>query len=150
MKHTILIADDESSSLKVILNYLTESGQDYSVIAAPNGEIACKLARERQPDVILMDWNMPVMSGIEALDKLKSDPSTNEIPILMVTARASSEDLQLALDKGAMDYIRKPIDKIELLARVKSALKLYDSFKTIKQQQKKIEEINVTLKKLSN
>jgi len=143
MAHTILVADDERSNLEIILNHFVESDEDYTVIAAPNGEIACKLAVTRQPDLILMDWNMPVMSGMEAIDKLKSDPATQNIPVLMVSARSSADDFQQALNKGAMDYIRKPVDSIELLARVKTALRLYDNYKEIE----RLKELISTLKK---
>ncbi|MBN4065934.1 response regulator [Candidatus Amoebophilus asiaticus] len=138
MSHSILVVDDEKNNLQIILNYLEEAKQEYSIISAPNGRIACKLALNKHPDLILLDWVMPEMDGLEALKYIKSQDKTKEIPVLMVTGQTASEDLEEAMGAGAMDYIRKPIDKIELLARVKSAIALYDSFKQIKKQKEEI------------
>ena len=143
MAHTILVADDERSNLEVILNHFSGSSEGYTVIAAPNGEVACKLAKARNPDLILMDWNMPIMNGLEAIEELQKDENTKNIPVLMVSARSTPEDLQVAMDKGALDYIHKPVEKVELLARVKSALRLYDG-------QREIKKLKAELKKQSN
>ncbi|MGB0522580.1 MAG: hybrid sensor histidine kinase/response regulator [Flammeovirgaceae bacterium] len=142
MAKTILIADDEQQSMMVILKYLQALGDDNSLIGAPNGELACKLALEKSPDIILLDWYMPDMTGIEVLEFLKSQEATKDIPIVMVTALTGSSDLEYALQKGAIDYIRKPVDRIELIARVKSALQLHDYLKEIKRQQTELSQLN--------
>ncbi|MBI4645220.1 MAG: response regulator [Bacteroidia bacterium] len=140
MYKKILVVDDERSILQVIVKYLTQADEKYSVMCAPNGKVACKLAEMSDIDIILMDWEMPEMNGIEALKYLKTLEKTKEIPILIVSAMTSSDHVQCALDAGAMDYIRKPIDSFELLARVKSALKISAHIKEL------IEE-NARLKK---
>ncbi|MBL4654845.1 MAG: response regulator [Bacteroidia bacterium] len=147
MAYTILVADDERSNLQLILNYLEEADQDYSVISAPNGMVACKLATEKKPDIILMDWIMPGMSGIEAVEYLKKQEETKDIPIIMVTAQTSSEELKKGLETGALDYIKKPVDKVELLARVRSAIELYESYKKIKDQQNEIAKAKEQIEK---
>lgn len=149
MKFTVLVADDEGSILQTITDCLTGANQGYSVIVAPNGEKACELAVKKLPDIILLDWMMPGQSGIESLQYLKSQEKTKEIPVLMVTGLTSSDNLKEAFDFGAVDYIHKPIDKIELLARVKSALLLSRSYKEIKKQNVEIEKQNHQLEKLS-
>lgn len=142
-QYTILVADDEKMNLQTILLYLKESGKNYKILSANNGEVACKVAESKLPDLVVIDWQMPVMSGIEAIRKLKSQDETKDIPIIMATgAMTSPENLQTALDAGAIDYIRKPIDKIELIARVQSALALSDSYKKIKEQNQQIKEKN--------
>ncbi|MBL4716443.1 MAG: hybrid sensor histidine kinase/response regulator [Bacteroidetes bacterium] len=147
MAYTILVADDERSNLQLILNYLEEADQDYAVISAPNGMVACKLATEKKPDIILMDWIMPGMSGIEAVEYLKKQEETKDIPIVMVTAQTSSEELKKGLETGAMDYIKKPVDKVELLARVRSAIELYESYNKIKAQQIEIAKAKEQIEK---
>lgn len=140
MKKTILVADDARENLQIMVNLLTEVCPDYSILIAPNGQVACKLAIEKNPELILMDWMMPVMSGIEAVRHLKKQDATKFIPILMVTGQTSSDDLKLALEAGAMDYVRKPIDIVELSARVKSALLSYSYFKQVIVEKDKVEQ----------
>lgn len=131
--YTILVADDQPSNLETILNFFEESNEPYSVLQAIHGEMACMIARKKQPDLIIMDWEMPVMNGIDAIKKLKNDKQTRDIPVIMASGvMVSSEHLKTALDAGAVDYIRKPIDKVELIARVRSMLELSDSYKEIK------------------
>lgn len=149
MQHTILIADDERVNLLLIEKMLLQNGNNYGVLTASNGKEAYEIAIKQKPDLILMDWDMPVMSGIEAIKQLKFTYSTRDIPIIMETGLASSENLQEALTAGAIDYIIKPIDRIELLARIKSALLLHDTLKEVKYQKKRIEEHINELNKLS-
>ncbi|OFX48540.1 MAG: hypothetical protein A2046_03310 [Bacteroidetes bacterium GWA2_30_7] len=139
MSKVILIADDERSNLQVIVKYINESTEKYEVMCAPNGKVACEIATASLPDLILMDWEMPEMNGIEAIKWLKNEPSTKDIPVLMVSALSSSEDIEMALDTGAIDYIRKPINKTELLARVKSALRIAQQFKNYADRIKSLE-----------
>lgn len=140
-KDRILVVDDDPHNLRVIVGYLKEYRDIYQVLQATNGKIACQVAKKVLPDLIIMDWEMPVMNGIEAIKELKNDEQTKNIPVIMATALTASEKLQEALETGAVDYIRKPVEKVELIARIDSILKLSKSYKEIK-------EINLTKDKL--
>ncbi|RPH31384.1 MAG: hybrid sensor histidine kinase/response regulator [Bacteroidales bacterium] len=133
--YTILIADDYPENVQIIVDALKSSSIEHRIIRAVNGIVLCELAQKRCPDLIITDWEMPEMNGIEAIKILKSIESTKDIPIIMCTGiMTTSENLKMALDSGAVDYIRKPLDGIELQARVYSMLKLRDSYRTIKEQ----------------
>lgn len=133
--YTILIADDSPENVQIVVDALKSSNIEHRIIRAINGKVLCELAEKRIPDLIITDWEMPRMDGIEAIKYLKSVEITKDIPIIMCTGiMTTSDSLKLALDSGAVDYIRKPIDSIELQARVYSMLKLGDSYRTIKEQ----------------
>ncbi|NOQ26769.1 MAG: response regulator [Bacteroidales bacterium] len=133
--YTILIADDEIENLQIIEEALLETDFDHRLIMVVNGKIMVEFAEKRIPDLIITDWEMPEMNGIEAIKELKKKESTKDIPIIMCTGiMTSSANLETALTSGAIDYIRKPIDKIELVARVSSMLKLADSIRATKAQ----------------
>ncbi|MCX6278490.1 MAG: response regulator [Bacteroidetes bacterium] len=135
MTYTILIADDYPGNIQIIVDALKSSDLKHKIIRAVNGKILCELAEKRLPDLIITDWEMPEMDGIEAIKYLSSIEATKDIPIIMCTGiMTSSENLKMALDSGAVDYIRKPIDSIELQSRVYSMLKLRNSYRTIKEQ----------------
>ena len=138
-KPTILVVDDESMNRQIVLDILEQSGEDYSILSANNGRVALDIIKRLVPDLILMDWNMPELSGIETVKQLKADEYTHEVPVLMVTSVSSSEKLQEAFESGVVDYITKPVNKIELLARVKSALKTSLYYKEIVRQKNEIE-----------
>lgn len=128
MRNKILIADDSEVNLIIMRDILFDAG--YEVSIARNGKIAVEQTLVHQPDLILMDWQMPVMNGIDALEILKQDAKTNEIPVIMVTGIATTaEHLQEAFQKGAVDFIKKPFEKIELLARVKAMSSFVTYFK---------------------
>jgi len=131
--YTILVVDDKPDNLKTIVEYLKKSEVQFTILKAPDGKIACKLAEKKLPDLIITDWEMPVMNGIETIEHLKRLEKTKDIPVIMATGvMTSPKNLKTALEAGAIDYIRKPIDEIELTARVNSVLKLSDSLKEIK------------------
>lgn len=139
--HTILVADDHPDTIQVIVDAIKNCGYEHKIIRAINGKILCELAEKRLPDLIITDWEMPVMDGIEAIKYLKSQESTQDIPIIMCTGiMTTSENLKMALDSGAVDFIRNPIDQIELQSRVHSMLKLSDAYRTIKSQKEILEE----------
>lgn len=139
----ILVVEDEAGHLKTIIEYLMDTGQDYDLISATNGLNAFTIAEIEIPDLIIMDWEMPVMNGLEATRKLKATPSTGAIPIIMCTGvMISSNDLQEAFNAGAIDFIRKPIDKIELLARVHSMLMLAEYFTDRNIAELKVEDLS--------
>ncbi len=130
MKKNILVVNDQEADYRVIASYLKLSGSNYYVHKATNGEIACQMAMEILPDLIIMDWDMPVMDGIQAIQQIKKTKYAKDIPIIMLTAvNRTSENLQTAFKAGAFDFVRHPIDKIEFLARVKSVLLLTEYYK---------------------
>lgn len=128
MSQNILIVDDSEVNLTILRDILLDAG--YEVCMALNGKIAVEQALALMPDLILMDWQMPVMNGVEALVALKEYSKTKDIPVIMVTAIATTtEHLQEAYEKGAIDFIKKPFEKIELLARVKAMLAFVSYYK---------------------
>ncbi|NVO11681.1 MAG: hybrid sensor histidine kinase/response regulator [Bacteroidales bacterium] len=139
--YTILIADDYPENIQIIVDALKSSDIQHKIIRAVNGKVLCELAEKRCPDLIITDWEMPEMNGLEATRILKNIETTRDIPIIICTGiMTTSENLKMALDSGAVDYIRKPIDNIELQARVYSMLKLSDSYRTIKEQNTILEQ----------
>ncbi len=126
----MLIADDSEVNLMIMRDILFDAG--YEILVAQNGQIAVERSLIHIPDLILMDWQMPVMNGVDALEILKKDTRTSEIPVIMVTGIATTaENLQEAYEKGAIDFIKKPFEKIELLARVKAMLSLVTYYKLV-------------------
>jgi DNA-binding response OmpR family regulator len=124
----IMIVEDDPGHLKTIIEYLVSANEHYEIISASN--VACSIAEAEIPDLIIMDWDLPVMNGIEATIKLKKNEVTSAIPVIMCTGTMmTSEDLQTSFSAGAIDFIRKPADRIELTARVRSMLMLSEYFK---------------------
>jgi PAS domain S-box-containing protein len=149
MKAKVLIVDDIEVNIDLIINILEFSSEEYIIYSAKDGIEGCRKAREIIPDIILMDWEMPRMSGFDAIKELKSDRLTSDIPILMITAYATPEHLRDSFNAGAIDYIKKPLNPIELRARVKSALHLHQSIRIIKEQNIALEKYTRDLKKLA-
>jgi len=130
MPTRLKVADDSAVNLTIMQDILSEAG--YVILTVQNRKIAVKQAADYLPDLILMDWQMPVLNGIEALEILKKDPKTNEIPVIMVIGIATTaEHLQEAYQKDAIDFIKKPFEKIELLARVKAKLSFVTYYKLV-------------------
>jgi CheY-like chemotaxis protein/DNA-binding CsgD family transcriptional regulator len=141
--HKILIVDDEPENIRGIRNCIERTGEFYTLFQALNGELALKIATAEMPDLIITDWEMPGMDGIELIRGLKTSEITSEIPVIMCTGvMTTSENLHTALIAGAVDYIRKPIDQIELTARVKSMLELSDSRKELLEKYSLIKQSN--------
>lgn len=139
--HKILIVDDEPNNLRAIRNCIAESNEQYTLFQSLNGELALHISETELPDLIITDWEMPGMDGIELIKTLKSRELTAEIPVIICTGvMTTSENLYTALMAGAADYVRKPIDNIELTARVKSMLQLADSQKNLKEKYIEIEQ----------
>ena len=133
----ILVVDDDLTTLTIVLNNF--SNDAYEVMYAPNGLEGFEVAQKEVPDLIIMDWDMPLMNGMEAIQKLKSIATTSEIPIVMATGiMTKPNDLKEALENGAIDYLRKPFDVMELTARVQAALRLNQSYQLIKKQNDEI------------
>lgn len=138
----VLIADDNSANIDVFFAFFEKLPVEYEVLYASNGKLAYDIAIVEIPDLIIMDWEMPVMNGIEATNLLRTNPLTKDIPVIIATGiMTSSQDLEIALEAGAYDYVRKPIDEVELRARMNSALALAASYARIKQQNDEIQTL---------
>ena len=118
----ILIVDDNRPNVELLQAHLESAG--YNVVAAYGGEEALQKVEKEKPDLILLDIMMPRMSGYEVCRRLKADPKSKVIPIVMVTALNELEDVEKGVDVGADDFLMKPINKLELIARVKSMLRV--------------------------
>jgi two-component system, OmpR family, alkaline phosphatase synthesis response regulator PhoP len=118
----VLVVDDNEQNLELLLAYLEDI--DCQTISAVDGSEAIEIVRDKLPDLILLDVMMPKMSGFEVCKRLKNDPKTVEIPIIMVTALSELGDIERAIDSGTDDFLSKPVNKLELLTRVKTMLKL--------------------------
>ncbi len=120
MKKVILIVEDDPQDLKLSRDLLEASG--YASLEATNGKKAVELAREKKPDLILMDIQMPVMDGFEATKILKADAETRNIPIIALTSYAMKEDEEKIREAGCDGYITKPIDTMGFLKTVSELL----------------------------
>ncbi len=121
VSHTILVVEDNQDNLFTTTSIL--DGVGYTSIAAINGEIAVKVAKESQPGLILMDIQLPVMNGLDAARKIKSDSGTAHIPIIALTAKAMKGDRELIMAAGCDDYISKPFDPDSLIDKIKKWIK---------------------------
>ncbi|MBU2533574.1 MAG: phosphate regulon transcriptional regulator PhoB [Alphaproteobacteria bacterium] len=117
----ILVVEDEHAQLELLTYNLAASG--FRIISAQDGEEAALFADEEQPDLIVLDWMLPKLSGIDVCRQLKKQPRTKEIPIIMLTARSEEADRIRGLDTGADDYVTKPYSVNELVARVRAMLR---------------------------
>ncbi len=117
---TILVVDDEPHIVKLITFSLTKSG--FECITAGDGVAAIEIAAERKPDLILLDVMMPIMTGFETAQKLKADPATSDIPIVMLSAKSQTYEIEEGLDCGARDYICKPFTPKDLVEKVSAVL----------------------------
>ena len=120
-KPHILIADDHPQGVELLEAYLDKD--DYEIRTAADGEETLALVRDWQPDLILLDIMMPKISGFEVCKRVRADASTSNIAILMITALDQPSDIERALDVQADDFVTKPINKSELLVRVRALLK---------------------------
>lgn len=121
-KDVVLIVDDNVQNVELLREYLETI--DVDTIAAYDGIEALEVVSRSKPDLILLDIMMPKMSGFEVCRKLKSDPATRDIPIIMVTALSDLSDIDRGVESGTDDFLSKPINRLELITRVKSLLRL--------------------------
>ena len=128
-KKTVLIVDDEPTNINVVAEILHSL---YQIRVATNGKIALEMISKEKPDLILLDINMPEMNGYEVADKLRDSQETIHIPFIFLTAKNDSQSIVEGFNKGAVDYISKPFSKEELLARVKTHLKINELQNTLK------------------
>lgn len=114
----MLVVEDDVYNIEVIENKLNN---EYTIAAAHNGKEAIEMLAAFMPDFILLDWNMPVMNGLDTLRFLKANTQTTNIPVVMMTGYMTEmDDMMLAYENGVIDFIRKPFDLMELKARLRS------------------------------
>jgi len=121
MSATVLVVDDEKDLVDLVRYHLEKDG--LKCLEARNGETALQLARERTPDLIVLDLMLPGVDGLEVCRKLRKDPKTSSVAIIMLTAKAEEVDRIVGLEMGADDYMVKPFSPRELVARVKAVLR---------------------------
>jgi two-component system, OmpR family, alkaline phosphatase synthesis response regulator PhoP len=119
---TVLVVDDNAQNLELLVAYL--DGLHCKVVTAFDGVDALEKVQQTPPDLILLDIMMPRMSGFEFCQKLKTDPANREIPIIMVTALNELGDIERGVECGTDDFITKPVNRLELVTRVKSLLRV--------------------------
>ncbi|MBN2747062.1 MAG: response regulator [Bacteroidales bacterium] len=135
-KQKILIVDDEPAALEDIVKCFIDSQEPFELFQALDGEKAFQIALKVQPDLVLADWEMPVMDGLQLIGKMQTVETLRDIPVIMITGyMLLPGDLKTAMSVGAVDYIRKPIEKTELLARTKTMLRISTANKTIRKQE---------------
>jgi len=117
----ILVMEDEDA-LATLLQYNLEK-EGYDVVVAADGEEGLVQIDERQPDLVLLDWMLPKVSGIEVCRRLRGRPETRNLPVIMLTARGEESDRVRGLDTGADDYLTKPFSMTELIARIRAVLR---------------------------
>jgi two-component system, cell cycle response regulator len=143
----ILVVDDHPDNVEIINARLSSRG--FQIETASNGEEALAIVQERPPQLILLDVMMPLMDGYEVSRRIKNDETLPYIPIILVTARDSTQDKVEGLDAGADDYITKPINFPELEARVRSMLRIKRLQDELDQKNRELEDVNKRLRKLS-
>jgi DNA-binding response OmpR family regulator len=131
----ILVVDDLPENVFMLQDRLEKEGHE--VISAYDGKAAIDKALSELPDLILLDVMMPEISGIDVCQTLSANPVSSNIPIILITAKSSAEDTKAGLEAGAFDYIKKPFNRVELLARVNSALKLSEAHKLLLESEQK-------------
>ncbi len=133
----ILIADDSPSNLDILRTRLAAQG--YEILTATDGAEALAQAKEKRPDLILLDVMMPKLDGIEVCQRLKADATLPFMPIIMVTAKSDPKDIVMGLEAGGDDYLTKPVDQAALVARVKSMLRIKRLHDTVQDQAARLE-----------
>ncbi len=133
----VLIVDDTPANIDILARFLKQNGLDLSI--APNGEIALKIIEKNKPDLILLDVMMPGIDGYQLCEKLKSNDQTKGIPIIFISAKSEVDDLVRGFDVGGVDYIVKPFQQKEVVARVKNQL---ITVKLMHEKNKLIEELD--------
>lgn len=134
-KFSILIVDDVPKNIQMVANVLREEG--YQMAFARSGDAALRHTETILFDLILLDIMMPEMNGYEVCEKLKQNPKTKEIPVIFLTAKTDTENVLKGFELGAVDYVTKPFNMSELLARVKTHLELREA-------RQKLQELNAT------
>ncbi len=145
-KHKILIVEDSQENMDLLVYFLHPQG--YEIISVYDGLSALQKVEEEHPDIILLDIMLPKMDGYEVCGRLKKDPETKFIPIIMLTALKELKDKVRALEVGADDFLTKPFENIELLARVKSLLRLKEYHDELQSKNLELAEKNESLMRM--
>jgi two-component system alkaline phosphatase synthesis response regulator PhoP len=140
-KQKILVVDDEEDILELFRFNLTKEG--FAVVCAASGEEALKSALSSRPDLILLDLLLPGMDGLEVARRLKHDVTTQEIPVIMVTAKGEEADIVTGLEVGAEDYITKPFSRKVLIARVRAVLRRKAAAPTDDQEVLSVQDLTI-------
>ncbi len=143
----LLLVDDTPTNLHLLTHVLAKEG--YSFLEATNGEKALELAREHNPDLILLDIIMPEMNGFEVIKELKRNEDLEDIPVIFLSSLSESKDIVEAFKHGGVDYITKPIQKAETLARIKTHLHIRFLQKQLNQRIQTLQEREQTLSMLN-
>lgn len=143
----VLIVDDVPENIRLLGNTLRERG--YQVAVATNGKQALSLATGKHPDLVLLDIQMPDMSGFVVCEKLKNEPQTADIPVIFLTAHSETDDVIRGFSLGGVDYVTKPFNISELLARVTTQIELKKSRDTVLEQNRKLKILNEEIKHYS-
>jgi CheY-like chemotaxis protein len=120
MSKKILIVDDSQTVL--MMERMILAPERYQIVTASNGHEACERARIEKPDLVLMDIVMPVMNGLDACKAMRADPATCSIPIILVTTRGETDNMERGYENGCNDYVTKPVNSAELLTKVRNIL----------------------------
>ena len=139
-KPTVLMVDDQPDNLDVLVNYLADRGLE--LVVATDGEQALQLAAECQPDLVLLDVMMPGLNGFEVCERLKTNPNTRDMLVIFMSALTDTESKVKGFTVGAIDYVNKPLQREEVLARIQAHL-------TIRQQQAELQQKNLQLEELN-
>jgi two-component system, cell cycle response regulator len=138
----ILLAEDSEVIRAMVRQVLQSAG--YVVLEAANGQLAFELCRRIRPDIALLDVEMPVLSGPQLLKRLKADPDFSEIPVIFLTSRTSTAEIVEGLRLGAHDYLRKPFEPAELIARVSAAIRVTNLQQQLSRQNAELELLSRT------
>src|SRR6516165_5942203 len=147
-RRTILVVDDNEINRDILVTRLISQG--YETLQAADGEEALAIVKRSVPDLILLDIMMPNIDGLEVCRRVKNDPALPFIPVILVTAKASSESVVTGLDAGADEYLVKPIDQAALVARVRSALRMKSLHEQVQAQAADLATWNQTLEQRVN
>jgi DNA-binding response OmpR family regulator/DNA-binding CsgD family transcriptional regulator len=139
VNYTILIVDDDPEHLKLVTGHLINHNPEYQLLIATNGKSGYEIAVKKLPDLILMDWEMPQVNGVEAIRMIKADEKARAIPVIMITGTEYDTDkLKGAMEAGAIDFIRKPFNPVELIARIMTQTRHLEINRKLMEQQELI------------
>jgi len=144
---TILVVDDIPENVELLEAYLVP--EKYNVVTAYNGIEALERAQETAPDIVLLDVMMPQMDGFEVCQTLKNDPKTQFVPVVMVTALKERDDKLKGIEAGADDFLTKPIDRVELLTRIKSLIRVKFLHDDLEKSYLELQELQNTKERLT-
>ncbi len=139
-KYTVLIVDDTPTNLGVVADYLESCG--FEIMMAQSGEKALKRVRYARPDIILLDVMMPGLDGFETCRRLKADEVSQDIPVIFMTALVNTEDKVKGFEVGAVDYVTKPLQQEEVLARITTHLRIRDLTLSLQKANESLAELN--------